>query len=359
MKKEEKRTGNGRGWDNRSQAKPAAEYEFRYGSGLLKKESAGWPRTLVVTTPSAYRTARPYLSRQPAGVACVRWLDWDHLHETSRQLPDDAGLVIGLGGGRAVDAAKFVALEKGLPLITVPTIASTGAIIHGVCAKWKGREPVQDTDWPWVDCEYVLVDYDLVLEAPYYLNTAGLGDILCGYAGLAEWRWRARNGQGPACDEAAMATVIRHHEAFTRKFEETLDGERNLTADSVHHIMTCLQERDGRALRHPGMRSGDHYFLIALEFVNNRSWIHGELVALGALLIAWLCDAQPEDLIERLERCRVRRRPTEMELGREQLRRGLAFVPDYMAQRDIDSILRHEPVQGARFEALWEFLEGF
>ena len=99
--------------------------------------------------------------------------------------------------------------------------------------------------------------------------------------------------------------------------------------------------------------------MIALEFVNNRSWIHGELVALGALLIAWLCDAQPEDLIGRLERCRVRRRPTEMELGREQLRRGLAFVPDYMAQRDIDSILRHEPVQGARFEALWEFLEGF
>ncbi|MDP6780010.1 MAG: iron-containing alcohol dehydrogenase, partial [Candidatus Latescibacteria bacterium] len=129
----------GRGWDNRKRAKPAAEYEFRYGSGLLRKESEGWPCTLVVTTPRAFETARPYLSPEPAGVALIEWMDWDYLLQSSKELPDDAGLVIGLGGGRAVDAAKIVALDKGLPLITVPAIASTGAIIHGTCAKWRGR----------------------------------------------------------------------------------------------------------------------------------------------------------------------------------------------------------------------------
>ena len=85
-----------------------------------------------------------------------------------------------------------MALDKGVPLIQVPSIVSTGAIIHGVLAKFIGRELVGKTDeWPWVDCEYVLVDYDLVLEAPYYLNSAGLGDILCGYAG-----WQSGGG-GP------------------------------------------------------------------------------------------------------------------------------------------------------------------
>ena len=33
----------GRGWAQASQMKPAAEYDIRYGSGLLKKESSGWP----------------------------------------------------------------------------------------------------------------------------------------------------------------------------------------------------------------------------------------------------------------------------------------------------------------------------
>jgi len=100
MKIKEKNTGNGRGWAHGTRAKPGTEYEFRYGSGLLKNESAGWPHTLVVTTPTAYRTGRPYLTREPAGVAYVEWLDLEHQREISNRLPDDAELVIGLGGGR-------------------------------------------------------------------------------------------------------------------------------------------------------------------------------------------------------------------------------------------------------------------
>ncbi len=347
----------GRGWDNRRQAKPAAEYEFRYGSGLLKEASAGWPPFLVVTTPSAYETARPYLSAEPSGVAHIASMDWDYLLQASKGLPDDAGLLVGLGGGRAVDAAKLVALDKGLPLITVPTIASTGAIIHGACAKWRGRDPVYEDEWPWVDCEYVLVDTDLVLEAPPYLNTAGLGDIICGYAGVAEWRWRARTGRTDPCDEAVIARVLEYHEELTRAFEASLDGAGSLTARSVHHIMESLKARDSRAVRQPGVGSGDHHFLMALELVNERGWIHGEIVALGALITAWMCDAQPEILVDRLDRCQVRRRPTEMGLGREQLRRGLAFTPGFLEKQGTDTILRHDPVDDTRFEALWEYLE--
>ena len=59
----------GRGWSHASQMKPAVEYDIRYGSGLLKKESSGWPRYLMVSTPTAYRTAQPYLSKPPVGVS--------------------------------------------------------------------------------------------------------------------------------------------------------------------------------------------------------------------------------------------------------------------------------------------------
>jgi hypothetical protein len=83
-----------------------------------------------------------------------------------------------------------------------------------------------------------------------------------------------------------------------------------------------------------------------------------ETVALGALIIAWHANAQPEILIERLDRCKVRWRPSEMGLSRDQLRDGLAFTPEYMQAREIDSILRHQPVAEARFDSLWETLEG-
>ncbi len=351
-----------RGWDHGSQARPASEYDIRYGSELLKDESSKWPSYIVVSTPRAYKAAQPDLSQQPAGVAYAAWLDSEYLKELSDGLPNGAELVIGLGGGRALDAAKCVALEKNLSLILVPTLVSTGAIIHGVFARWDGRKIIGWLDdWPWIDCEYVLVDYDLVQRAPHYLNTAGLGDVLCGYAGVAEWRRSSKLGIDPPCDEEVVAALIEYHEELVGGFLRTLDDQGSLTAESVRFIVTALQERDSKALRHLAAPSGDHLFLIALELVNDKCWIHGEVVALGAVIIAWQCDECPEALISRLDRCRVRHRPTQMGISREELSKGLEFVPSFMAEMagnpNANSIMCHKPVTGAKFDALWEFLE--
>lgn len=351
------------GWTGSADARPASAYDIRYGHGLLRDESSRWPAYVVVSTPSAYRTATPYLARPPAGVGYVELLDFGQLEDLSKGMPSGAELVVGLGGGRAIDASKYVALRMGLPLVLVPTVVSTGAIIHGVFAKWEGRTILgAGAEWPWVDCEHVVVDYDLVLEAPYYLNTAGLGDVLCGYAGIAEWRRGARLGTGPPFDQEVVAPAVRHQEDIVRGFPGTLDRRGNLTSQSVHFIMKALQERDAKSVHHPAAPGGDHYFVQAMELVNQKGWVHGEVVALGAVIIAWQCGEAPEVLVSRLDACRVRRRPSQMGISREELRRGLEFAPRYMSDaasgRDVNSIMRHEPVVGARFGSLWEFLEG-
>ena len=165
------------------EARTAAQHDVRYGSGLLARESREWPAYFAVTSPSAYRAARPFLAREPEGYGYARLLDWSHLQEITGTVPDGVELIVGMGGGVAVDASKYIALKKGLPLVLVPTIVSTGAIIHSFFAKWEGHSTVGSVDtWPWLDFDHVLIDYDLVLEAPYYLNTAGLGDVLCSYS---------------------------------------------------------------------------------------------------------------------------------------------------------------------------------
>ena len=58
--------------ENRSgQPRPASEVGIRYGQGILERESAKWPRYIVVSTPRAYTTARRYLTREPAGVVTL------------------------------------------------------------------------------------------------------------------------------------------------------------------------------------------------------------------------------------------------------------------------------------------------
>ena len=256
-----------RGWEMPgSEMRPASEVEIRLGSNLLNAESSGWPPCLAVTTPAAMRIAQSRLRTEPAAVAHAGLLDWTDLRELSDGLPDDAGLVVGIGGGRALDAAKYVSIAKDLPLILVPTILSTGSIIHSGFAKWEGRQIIRSTSQrPWSDCEYVLVDYGVVLSAPDYLNTAGIGDVLCGHAGLAEWRCNSGLGIGPPYDEALARPTYDFFHEIVETFPPTLDASGRLTENSIRIIMKAIQERDARVLRHPAMPPSDHEFDFATE----------------------------------------------------------------------------------------------
>jgi glycerol dehydrogenase len=338
--------------------KPAREYDIRYGHQLVKSDSARWPRYLAITTPTAWQTAQPFFAKEPAAIGFNQWLDRTHLERVSDSLPDDAELVVGVGGGRALDHAKVVAHRKGLPLVQVPTIVSTGAIIHGLCGNWNGR--VMNGFLCNVDADYVLVDYDLVQLAPEHLNTAGIGDVLCGYAGLSEWRYTTQLGIGPPFDPALAQVTLDHHAYIVEHFPRTLAADGALTDESVRFIMEAVQERDDKMLRHEAAPAADHGFCFALEHANDQFWIHGEEVALGAVIIAWHTGQSPETLVGWLDRCKVRFRPREMGISKEQLRRGLELLPAWLGDkangRDVNSIMRRDPVIGDRFEACWAWL---
>ena len=346
-----------------SGARTAAEQDLRYGHGLLGRESAGWPPYFVVTTPSAYTVAEKYLAREPEAVERARLLDWTHLRGIADAAPDSAELIVGIGGGIALDASKYVALTRDLPLVLVPTIVSTGAIIHSGFAKWDGHATIgPGAEWPWFNYEHAVIDYDVVLEAPQRLNTAGLGDVLCGYSAFAEWRRNARLGGSPPFDEDFAAVAIGHFDHIRTEFPKTLDADGGLTPDSVRFIATAVQERDDKSLQHPAAPAADHALWLAAEEINGKGYVHGELCSLCALVIAWHCEEDPDTLADALDACLVRRRPTAVGISREELARALEYAPQYMSdeanQRNVRSILRFEPIVGPRFDDLWQYLEG-
>ncbi len=348
-------TTSGRSWVGFKDSRPARDVDIRYGSGLVLEESAGWPRYLAVATRTPWRIVQPYLAVQPAAAGIVRFQDWDHLEEVSMNLPNDAELVVGIGGGTSLDASKYVALRKGLPLVLVPTVVSTGAIIHGVFPKWKGRHFVPPaSEWPFCDAEHVLVDYDLVLEAPEHLNTAGLGDVLCGFAGIAEWRTQARLGKAPGDYADVVDPLLEFYRSLTDQFERTLSPAGTLTADSVRLIMSAIQKRDDQRLQSPHAPDAEHILALTIEHVCDKGLIHGEMTAMGSVIVAWVTGQHVEHL-GMLARCKVRHHPTEIGLSREELRRSLAALPEDLKIRGLDSILGREPVVGTKFDELWAF----
>jgi glycerol dehydrogenase len=89
-----------------------------------------------------------------------------------------ADLIIGVGGGKALDAAKLVAHRCNLPVVTVPTSGAT-------CAAWTALSNVYSEqgaflyDVGLVKCpDLLILDYDLVQTASRRTLVAGIGDAL-------------------------------------------------------------------------------------------------------------------------------------------------------------------------------------
>ncbi len=70
-----------RSWDCSTVETPrmARDVDIRFGHGLLKQESARWPRHAAVSTPTTWRVAQPYLSQSLAGVGERFDAVWEYL----------------------------------------------------------------------------------------------------------------------------------------------------------------------------------------------------------------------------------------------------------------------------------------
>jgi glycerol-1-phosphate dehydrogenase [NAD(P)+] len=121
--------------------------------------------------------------------------------------------VVGLGGGKIIDCAKFAAARIGLPLVAVPT-----NLAHdGLCS------PVATLDNDAGRGSYgvpnpiaVVIDLDVIRAAPARFVRSGIGDAVSNVSAIADWELSQRvNGEKVDGLAAAMArqagqAVLRH-----------------------------------------------------------------------------------------------------------------------------------------------------
>ena len=90
-------------------------------------------------------------------------------------------IIIGLGGGKALDLSKAVANHAGLRNFIVPTAASIDAPTSA-CTVWYHEDgSFQSFElWP-VNPEIILVDTEVCITAPVHMFLAGVGDALATY----------------------------------------------------------------------------------------------------------------------------------------------------------------------------------
>ena len=328
----------------------AANPPLRIGRGLLPATLRALPRgwSLVTQVEPLAHLDPALLETAGATTHVVDSLAVDALDRLVAELPPGNAPVVGLGGGIALDAAKWCAWRTGRPLVLVPGVVSVDAAVTNTVAV---REAGGVVYRGFVVADAIVLDPDLVTRAPVRLNRAGVGDLLSIHTGLQDWRLGAAAGTIAFDDEIAgtAAAVLDRVEALAPEIGAVSDA-------GLDGVLRAYAEVNALCLRagHSGPEEGsEHYFGYHLEQVAGRSFVHGELIGLGTVLMAALQGNDPDRPRRILAASRVDWSPAALGVDRAAVREALAGLPAFVRAQGLPhSVIDEADLGPAAVDAL-------
>jgi glycerol dehydrogenase-like iron-containing ADH family enzyme len=216
---------------------------------------------------------------------------------------------VGLGGGQAIDAAKYFAWRLNRPLHQFPTSLSVDAM-YGQRAGVRENGLVRYVGWAVPQCVYF--DYGILEAAPAHINRAGIGDVFCFFTGVWDWEHAHRRGRAEAKwpwnpDLAARSLALAEAALAGR------DAIRDLTPEGIGLIVRAFQwggasfHASGWCPRH--IEGVEHFIFYALEARTGIRFLHGQAVCLGLIAGALMHGRRAEELRAAVARIGVDIRP--------------------------------------------------
>lgn len=194
-------------------------------------------------------------------------------------LPSETDAVVGFGGGKALDTAKFIAGLSRRPYITVPTSLSNDSFASpGVSLLLGGKKRSLNGVMPFG----VVIDTGVCLGAPLPLWHSGVGDLSAKLTAVRDWKL-AFHATGEAVNDfAALLSDATVHQFIARPVRDP-DGARLLgTALMLNGIAmeVCGSSRPASG--------SEHLISHALDRISARPRLHGLQVGVATYLVSRL-----------------------------------------------------------------------
>ena len=210
-----------------------------------------------------------------------------------------ADIIAGVGGGLTIDTAKAVAHHTGLPLVIVPTIASTDAPCSSAALQYTEDHVIDNILLLNRNPDLVLVDTKIIAEAPTRFFVAGMGDALstwfeantCEMTGAKNLAGARPTAAGTAIARLTYDTLIQYGEAAKR----AIDLNTVTPAVEMAIEANCLLSSIG--FENCGLGAAHSFGVGVGTLKGAEDRLHGELVGFG-VIANLIIENYPKDEIE-------------------------------------------------------------
>jgi len=206
-------------------------------------------------------------------------------------------VLVGMGGGKTIDTAKIAADRAQIPVLVVPTIASTDAPCSGCAILYSEQGVFEAVYYQKANPAAVLVDTEIIAKAPVRFLVAGMGDA------LSTWFEARSCSQTQSANECGGLSTLTGLNLAKLCYDTLLQygaiakisAERHIITPALEHIVEANILLSGVGFESGGLASAHsiHNGLTALN--ETHAYYHGEKVAFGVLAGLQLTDAPPEE----------------------------------------------------------------
>jgi len=136
-----------------------------------------------------------------ANIETITDINFEKISIEAFQISNDVEALIGVGGGKAIDAVKYMSFLKKLPFISIPTSTSNdGFSSPGASLLVSGKRMSLSAKTPYG----IIVDIDVIKGAPEKFIFSGIGDLVSNITALYDWKFEEENGKTIVDDFATM-----------------------------------------------------------------------------------------------------------------------------------------------------------
>lgn len=246
---------------------------------------------LIITGQKYSKAYAESIMLNNCNLECIFEADVDEILRLKSRYEGNVHYIVCVGGGKVIDVGKVLAYLWDVPLISVPTVASH----DGFASPYISYLLQLDLNRLGLGKIYkvpiaIIADTSIILEAPRRYLIAGVGELMGKIIAVKDWQL-AHRLKGEDYSEYAATLSLASSKIIDKNFEKLKIHNEECVRVVVKALIGCGVAMSIAGTSRPCSGS-EHLFSHALDLLareyNLKPALHGEQVALGTLIMAYL-----------------------------------------------------------------------